>query len=883
MGTIADKLTYLNGTKQAIKQAINEDFEVIDNNTTFREYADEISSNNAKYKDLIPKVNVNGINNIDISNSSGLDKALVTQYGNTKQSILPSEYTQVDYIQSSGSQYIDAGINADTKLRVVVDMAYLNYSLANQNIGAIKLGTPNARYHLLPSTSDINFWVNNDSYKLGTADNNRHLIDMNVPDGQVLYDNNVITIPTNIRDTELNFWLFGRNSTEAKYFAQMRLWNCKMYYNGNLVRDFIPCYRNSDNEVGLYDLVNNVFYTNQGTGVFTYGSKIPNPDYPQEIVNISGKSTIKVVGKNKLPFPYTQASSTLYGVTFTVQNDGSVLVNGTANGGNANIKLYGNYLTIDNKELPGKYISGGTNEVSLRVLNNIDGSYTLLANDTGNGAEIDTSTYKKGYIELLVRNGTTVNNVLIKPMVLDSLDDITYEAYQEQSFDIDLKSKNLFDKNNANTLVGYVSSAKISGSSQTKTVYIPCKPNTTYTISKILSSRFAVGTTINTPVVNETVVDYSTNNTSTSITITTSSNTNYLCVFYYHSTYDTTITEQQILDSIQIEENSTATEYEPFYDINLCKIGDYKDRIKKSTGKNLFDKNNANILHVYVNSSTNTITGTSLENGIFYIPCKPNTTYTVSKTRLFGEDRFCVFDTANIPKIGDTILSFVGTRVGYDGSTSLTITTKKDANYLGVFVKASETSPASSLEEIANTIQIEENPTPTDYEPFGKVWYLEKKIGNISFSDSDLSSCSVNGISSAFVEYLSPIIDDIKPGMGEASQVSLSNITNMFRGTTSTKKIRFRISHEILGTTSTSTNAEAKTALLNKMSDKTMICYYVLATPTTTEITESNYPTLYEQLNNIKLYEEVNHLTFTNESGLDVEFDIEYYKDWKLD
>lgn len=81
----ANKLTYLNGTKQAIKQAINEDFEVIDNNTTFREYADEISSNNAKYKDLIPKETKNATNTLDISNSAGLDKALVTQYGNTSQ------------------------------------------------------------------------------------------------------------------------------------------------------------------------------------------------------------------------------------------------------------------------------------------------------------------------------------------------------------------------------------------------------------------------------------------------------------------------------------------------------------------------------------------------------------------------------------------------------------------------------------------------------------------------------------------------------------------------------------------------------------------------------------------------------------------------------
>ena len=62
-----------------------------------------------------------------------------------------------------------------------------------------------------------------------------------------------------------------------------------------------------------------------------------------------------------------------------------------------------------------------------------------------------------------------------------------------------------------------------------------------------------------------------------------------------------------------------------------------------------------------------------------------------------------------------------------------------------------------------------------------------------------------------------------------------------------------------------------------------IIIEYLLDSAETIEITENNYPTLYNQLNNIKLFEGVNHITITNESGLDVEFDIEYYKDWKLD
>lgn len=44
-----------------------------------------------------------------------------------------------------------------------------------------------------------------------------------------------------------------------------RLMSLKMYTDYVQVRDFVPCYRKSDSEPGLYDLINNVFYTNTGT------------------------------------------------------------------------------------------------------------------------------------------------------------------------------------------------------------------------------------------------------------------------------------------------------------------------------------------------------------------------------------------------------------------------------------------------------------------------------------------------------------------------------------------------------------------------------------------------------------------------------------------
>ena len=56
----------------------------------------------------------------------------------------------------------------------------------------------------------------------------------------------------------------------------------------------------------MYDLVTDTFYTNQGTGVFTYNNvvQIPNPDYPQDIKVVTGEQNIKIRKKNL--FDYTK-------------------------------------------------------------------------------------------------------------------------------------------------------------------------------------------------------------------------------------------------------------------------------------------------------------------------------------------------------------------------------------------------------------------------------------------------------------------------------------------------------------------------------------------------------------------------------------------------
>ena len=73
-------------------------------------------------------------------------------------------------------------------------------------------------------------------------------------------------------DCNLNYYLFARNdylnSTYSVTYAKMKIYQCKIYASGVLVRNYIPVIRNSDNKPGMYDVLNKTFYVNSGTGEF---------------------------------------------------------------------------------------------------------------------------------------------------------------------------------------------------------------------------------------------------------------------------------------------------------------------------------------------------------------------------------------------------------------------------------------------------------------------------------------------------------------------------------------------------------------------------------------------------------------------------------------
>lgn len=69
------------------------------------------------------------------------------------------------------------------------------------------------------------------------------------------------------------FCYFSNSSNSPARFVEADLYYFKLFVNGTLVRDLIPC-KNSNNVVGMYDVVNDVFYTSPNGAAFTAGPAV---------------------------------------------------------------------------------------------------------------------------------------------------------------------------------------------------------------------------------------------------------------------------------------------------------------------------------------------------------------------------------------------------------------------------------------------------------------------------------------------------------------------------------------------------------------------------------------------------------------------------------
>lgn len=188
---------------------------------------------------------------------------------------LPPGYTRLEYIESTGAQYINWGFIPNGDTRIVMDCQMLElgtncyYGVANASSGASSHSQTNT-VTIFNGTSVRSDWYGTSVQYTGVPAG-RHIMDKNK---NVTYLDGaaIITNTDSSNSSAYPVYLFARNigNTSTDLPSKMRDWSCQAYDNGTLIRDCYPCI-NPNGVPGLYDIVNGVFYGSATSTPFVAG------------------------------------------------------------------------------------------------------------------------------------------------------------------------------------------------------------------------------------------------------------------------------------------------------------------------------------------------------------------------------------------------------------------------------------------------------------------------------------------------------------------------------------------------------------------------------------------------------------------------------------
>lgn len=225
-------------------------------------------------------------NDIIIGGTDQVQKAYLgtTLIWQRSSSRLPEGYTELEYIAStsSGGQYIDLNI-------LLYDVLDKPYDIA-------------IKFNLIGNGSDNNFqatifgcqenvspWPGTFIRRNGNTNVQGRYIGGSAKDNTIGYLGNIIELtektPPNKNVYNYNnsgkvhswgtslFCAFADANGTPMRLAEAKIYYFKLFVSGTLVRDLVPC-KNSNNVVGMYDLVNNTFYTSPNNVAFVGGNEV---------------------------------------------------------------------------------------------------------------------------------------------------------------------------------------------------------------------------------------------------------------------------------------------------------------------------------------------------------------------------------------------------------------------------------------------------------------------------------------------------------------------------------------------------------------------------------------------------------------------------------
>ena len=213
-----------------------------------------------------------------------------------------SGYDRLDYIQATGTQYIDTGYVHDDTTKVDIRISFDTVSPQWQCFYG-------SRVYNTQDEKQLSMWLTYDQFRPSIAARTTATISDPRVLAETIYDihlekqkggkctatpeggSEISLGGATVSGTSLsaNDYIFAINQYANKwypdFYTSAKLYSCKIYSGETLERDFVPVKHGDD--IGLLDLANGKFYANAGSGTFTAGNVVPTTPGGELRVNVA--------------------------------------------------------------------------------------------------------------------------------------------------------------------------------------------------------------------------------------------------------------------------------------------------------------------------------------------------------------------------------------------------------------------------------------------------------------------------------------------------------------------------------------------------------------------------------------------------------------------
>ena len=223
--------------------------------------------------------------------------ALPAEWGSTVSNVrffllepeIPADATRVEYLQSSGSQWIDTGVQGKVGVEAEIKVACV--TMGDNTILGCRKDSGNTRFFpvhwanykwwkgWLRNDGNSSYWSSSDDIVINTP----YTVRATFKSGeQKLVVNGMVKgtpmSESSSFDSGLDMYLFAANMYgSAGQQAKARIYSAKIWLDDDLKREFVPCL-DPDDAPAMYDRVEKKYFYNGGSGdPFATGSPLATP------------------------------------------------------------------------------------------------------------------------------------------------------------------------------------------------------------------------------------------------------------------------------------------------------------------------------------------------------------------------------------------------------------------------------------------------------------------------------------------------------------------------------------------------------------------------------------------------------------------------------